>query len=71
MPSTIEIDRQAVYQAHHAATLCGLTVNAIQTAIKAGELPATKRSRRTYIEGEALWRWITGRPQATTEAARG
>lgn len=63
MQSTINVDRSAVYRLSDAATLCGLTTNAVQSAIKAGELPATKRSRRTFIEGEALWRWITGRPQ--------
>lgn len=65
MPKTIEIDREAVYILRDAATLCGQTVNSVQTAIKAGELPATKRSRCTYIEGDALWRWVTGRPQET------
>ena len=70
MQKTINIDRDAVYPLPSAATLCGLTTNAVQSAVKAGELPATKRARRTYIEGDALWRWITGRPQET-EAADG
>jgi hypothetical protein len=63
MPKTIIIDRQAVYQISDAAVACDLTHNAIQSAVRAGELPATKRARRVFIEGEALWRWITGRPQ--------
>ncbi|GAA5510585.1 helix-turn-helix domain-containing protein [Novipirellula caenicola] len=71
MPKTINVDRNAVYRLSDAAILCGLTNHAVQCAIKAGELPATKRSRRTYIEGDALWRWITGRPQATEAANRG
>jgi hypothetical protein len=70
MPKTINIDREAVYLLSDAATVCGLTVNAVQSAVKAGELPATRRSRRTFIEGETLYRWITGRPQ-TDGANRG
>jgi len=69
MQRAITIDRAAVYQLSDAATTCRLTTNAVQNAIKAGELPATRRSRRTYIEGEALWRWITGRPQQSPGAA--
>lgn len=65
MIKTIEIDRMAVYLLPEAASVCGLTINAIQAAIKTGELPATKRARRTFIEGESLWRWLTGRPQQT------
>lgn len=68
MHKTINVDRKAVYPLSDAATLCGLTTNAVQTAIKAGELPATKRARRTYIDGEALWRWLTGRPQQSEVA---
>ena len=60
---TINIDREAVCPLSSAAAVCGLTENAVSAAIKTGELPATKRSRRTFIEGETLWRWITGRPQ--------
>ncbi len=70
MHNSINIDRAAVYALSDAATVCGLTNNAVQSAIKVGELPATRRSRRTYIEGEALWRWITGRPQSS-EAVNG
>lgn len=70
MEKTINIDRQAVYLLNDAARVCGLTSNAIQAAIKAGELPATRRARRTFIEGDALWRWITGRPQ-TSEVSHG
>ena len=65
MGKAINIDREAIYRLPDAATLCDLTTNAVQSAVRAGELPATKRARRTYIEGDALWRWITGRPQAT------
>jgi hypothetical protein len=71
MAKTIDIDRNAVYLLTEAATVCGLTVNAVQAAVKAGELPATKRSRRTFIEGETLWRWITGRPLTEQGANRG
>ncbi len=71
MPKTIHIDRNAVYLLRDAATVCGLAAHAVRTAIKSGELPATKRSRRTYIEGDALWRRITGRPQQTTGITHG
>ena len=71
MAKTIDIDRNAVYQLSDAATVCNLTMSAVQAGIKAGQLPATKRSRNTFIEGDALWRWITGRPQATEAANRG
>lgn len=68
MLKAIQIDRSAVYQLQNAAIVCGISVNALQTAIKAGRLPATKRGLKTYLEGEALWRWITGRPQTDDSA---
>jgi hypothetical protein len=70
MSQGIRIDRNAVYHVVDAAELCEISQSSISAAIKAGELPATKRSRRTYIEGENLWRWITGRPQVTQGAGR-
>lgn len=71
MNRQITIDRQAVYHIADAANLCELAPSALAAAIKSGELPATKRSRRTYIEGDALWRWLTGRPQETEGGNRG
>jgi hypothetical protein len=71
MATTINIDRNAVYQLYDAATVCNLKLSALQAAIKAGELPATKRSRNYFIEGETLWRWITGRPHTEQGASRG
>lgn len=65
MPSNIQIDREAIYTIADAATLCELPLTSVRSAIKNGELSATRRARRTFVQGESLWRWLTGRPQQT------
>ena len=63
MSHGIKIDRDAVYDIGDAATVCHQTMAAVQAAVRSGELPATRRGRRTYVTGESLWRWLTGRPR--------
>ena len=67
MPESIEIDRRAIYQIHSAAAVCDLSTEALRSAIKAGDLPATVISRRTFIDGDSLWRWLAGRPHHATD----
>lgn len=69
MPLEIKIDREAIYDRYDTANACGLSKSAIDKAIREGELSANRRGRRTYIEGEAIYCWLTGRPQPKTEAA--
>ena len=63
MAKAIKIDRTAIYDQDDAANASGLSINAINAAIKTGELRATRRCRRDFIDGESLWRWLTGHPQ--------
>ena len=65
MKDCFEVNRSGIYSITATAKHCGQTENAIRRAIKCGELPAKKRGRQTYIEGEALYRWLTGKPQQT------
>jgi hypothetical protein len=53
MAKAIKIDRTAIYDQDDAAN----------ATIKTGELRATRRCRRDFIDGESLWRWLTGHPQ--------
>jgi hypothetical protein len=59
----IEVDRSAVYELNDAAKLCGLAAATLRRAAQSNELPTTKRGRRYFIDGDRLWRWLTGRPQ--------
>lgn len=67
----IKIDTDAVYDLYAIAKECGITSNALKAAVSAGELPATKRGRITFVEGDALFRWLTGKPQAEEASTRG
>lgn len=63
MKRKFSIDRDAIYEASEAASACGTPTSTVKAAIQNGELLGAKRGRLTFVEGESLWRWLTGRPQ--------
>lgn len=58
-PRPILIDPAAVYTVATAVLALDIPSASIRRAIRIGELPAVRRSRRLYIAGRDLLAWVT------------